>query len=176
RQFLAEAMIISLGGGAIGFACALVARHFGAQDLGVGETNGLRLRTLRETGGFSAYAPGTPDEPAENSVDLVIDAVGAAATRAAASRLVRPGGVIVHLGLLPGLDGLDVRKVTLQEVTFLGSYCYTARDFGEVVQALAARQLGSLAWFAQRDLADGARAFHDIDANQIAAAKVVLRT
>jgi L-iditol 2-dehydrogenase len=46
----------------------------------------------------------------------VIDAVGAAATRAAASRMMRPGGVIVHLGLLPGNDGLDVRKITLQEI------------------------------------------------------------
>jgi len=35
---------------------------------------------------------------------------------AAVSRLVRPGGVIVHAGLLSGSEGLDILRITLQEV------------------------------------------------------------
>ena len=105
----------------------------------------------------------------------MIDAVGAAATRAAASQMVAPGGVIVHAGLLPGHDGLDVRKLTLQEVIFTGTYCYTPTDFRETVTALAAGRLGDLSWLEERPLSDGARAFADIDANAVAAAKIVLR-
>ncbi len=119
---LAAARIVVLGGGAIGVAAAVVARRFGAVDLRVGEVNTLRRRALENSEGFATYAPGSSDEPADNSVDLVIDAVGASATRAAASRIVRPGGIIVHLGLLPWVDGLDIRKITLQEVTFVGSH------------------------------------------------------
>ncbi len=172
---LSAARTIVLGGGAIGLAAALVARHFGSKDITVGETNFLRRQTLSNAAGIDTYEPGTASQPADNSVDLVIDAVGASSTRAAASRMIRPGGVIIHLGLLPGLDGLDIRKVTLQEISFSGSYCYTPIDFRKTVAALAAGQLGSLAWFQERPLSEGADAFVRIDAGSTASAKVILR-
>jgi threonine dehydrogenase-like Zn-dependent dehydrogenase len=172
---LAAARIVVLGGGAIGVAAALVARRFGAIDLRVGEVNALRRLAIGNSEEFMTYAPGSSDEPADNSVDLVIDAVGAAATRAAASRMARPGGVIVHLGLLPGIGGLDIRKITLQEVAFIGSYCYTPMDFRHTVAALAARQLGALRWFEERPLAEGATAFAAIDQGSTPAAKIILR-
>lgn len=172
---LATARIVVLGGGAVGLAAALVARHFGAIDLRVAETNALRRDSLQRAEGVKAYSPGGDLEPAENSVDLVIDAVGAASSRAAASRMARPGGVIVHLGLLPGLDGLDVRKVTLQEITFTGSYCYTPVDFKQTVAAISGGHLGKLRWFEERPLSEGARAFASIDGGSIASAKIILR-
>jgi threonine dehydrogenase-like Zn-dependent dehydrogenase len=124
---------------------------------------------------MQAYEPGTAAEPPDNSVQLVIDAVGAAATRAAACRLICPGGVIVHAGLLPGHEGLDVRKITLQEVIFTGTYCYTPDDFRDTVAAMAEGRLGALDWFEERSLSDGAQALRDIDANRVEAAKIVLR-
>lgn len=153
----------------------MVARHFGAKNLRVGETNPLRRDTLHQTEEIETYAPDSGSTPAENSVDLVIDAVGASATRTAASRMVRPGGVIVHLGLLPGIEGLDIRKITLQEITVTGSYCYTPIDFRQTVAALAAGQLGELQWFEERPLFEGAKAFASIDAGSTAAAKIILR-
>ena len=83
--------------------------------------------------------------------------------------------VIVHLGLLPGADGLDVRKLTLQEITFTGSCCYTPADFQQTADALARRQLGALGWTEQRPLSQGAAAFAAIDAGIMPAAKIVLR-
>jgi threonine dehydrogenase-like Zn-dependent dehydrogenase len=109
------------------------------------------------------------------SMDLVIDAVGAVATRAAASRLVKPGGVIIHVGLLPGSEGFDVRKMTLQEIIIAGTYCYTPLEFRQTLEAIAAGRLGPLDWIEQRPLAEGPRAFADIDAGRAAAAKIVLR-
>jgi 2-desacetyl-2-hydroxyethyl bacteriochlorophyllide A dehydrogenase len=175
HQPLAAARVIVLGGGAIGLTSALVARHFGAKDLRVAETNPLRRDALHRTEDIETYMPGGSSEPADNSIDLVIDAVGAAATRAAASRMVRPGGVIVHLGLLPGNDGLDVWKITLQEITVTGSYCYTPRDFRQTVATLAAGHFGKLRWFEERALSEGAGAFASIDAGSTAAAKIILR-
>ena len=166
---------VVLGGGAIGLAAALVLRMSGCRRIHVAEPNAARRQTVCTSGSFDAYEPGTSNEPEEASVDLVIDAVGAAKTRVAACRLVKPGGVIVHIGLLPGEGGVDVRKLTLQEVTFVGSYCYTMLDFRETVAALASGQLGALDWVEERPLREGAAAFKAIDDGTVAAAKIVLR-
>jgi threonine dehydrogenase-like Zn-dependent dehydrogenase len=147
----------------------------GAREIFIGETNEARRRTAEHAGDFRCYAPGSASEPAESSIDFIIDAVGAVPTRAAASRLVKPGGVIVHVGLLPGSDGLDVRKVTLQEVVFTGTYCYTPLEFRDTLHAIADGRLGALDWFEERPLAAGPQAFRDIDAGAVAAAKIVLR-
>jgi threonine dehydrogenase-like Zn-dependent dehydrogenase len=172
---LSASRCVVLGAGAIGVAAALVLTMQGAAEIHIGEPNAQRRAMAARSGPFTCYGPGEANEPAENSADFVIDAVGAAATRAAASRMVAPGGAIVHAGLLPGHDGLDIRKLTLQEVIFTGTYCYTPTDFREVVTALAAGRFGDLSWLEERPLSEGPRAFADIDANAVAAAKIVLR-
>jgi L-iditol 2-dehydrogenase len=161
-----------LGGGAIGLAAALVLMQAGAGEIWLLEPNAERRATARRAGVTRARAPS--DGPEDGSCDLILDAVGAAATRASASRLARPGGVIVHAGLLPGAEGLDVRRLTLQEITFTGTYCYTPDEFRTVVHLLAAGRLGALDWLEERPLAEGARAVADIDAGVVAAAKLVL--
>ena len=68
-----------------------------------------------------------------NRFDLVVDAVGSIETRRSASLAIKPGDVIVHIGLLEAEGGLDVRKMTLQEITFIGTYTYTHGDgYGHV--------------------------------------------
>jgi D-arabinose 1-dehydrogenase-like Zn-dependent alcohol dehydrogenase len=88
--------------------------------------------------------------------------------------MVRAGGAIVHLGLLPGSDGLDVRKLTLQEITLTGSYCYTPQDFADTVFALAHGRFGRINWIERRNLEQGPQAFKDIDLGLVPAAKIVL--
>lgn len=172
---LASVRALVLGAGGIGLAAALVLRRFGVQDIWLAEPNALRQETARQAGPFQVYAPGRGSEPESGSASLVIDAVGAETTRAAACRLVAPGGVIVHIGLLPGSQGLDMRRITLQEITVIGSYCYTPSDFADVVAALMASQLGTLGWVEERSLAEGPAAFRAIDEGTTAAAKIVLR-
>ncbi|MDE8349712.1 MAG: alcohol dehydrogenase catalytic domain-containing protein [Acidocella sp.] len=174
RQPLAVASCCVLGGGAIGLGAALVLRRFGAHEIHLGEPNEKRRATAAAAMTLNAYAPGGRNEPAPASVDFVIDAVGAKATREAASRLVKPGGVIVHAGLLPGLDGFDVRRITLQEITVRGTYCYTQGDFHDVVSTLANKGFGELNWMAQMPLSAGAQAFAGIDQGELAAAKIIL--
>lgn len=169
---LPAARCVVLGGGAIGLAAALVLNQAGAGEVWLIEPNTARRETALRAGITLACTSDTA--PDDGSCDLVIDAVGAGATRAAACRLARPGGVIVHAGLLPGTDGLDVRRLTLQEITFTGTYCYTPEEFRTVVGLLVNGRLGALDWSEARPLADGARAVADIDAGAVAAAKLVL--
>lgn len=165
--------VLVQGGGAIGVAAALIARHMGAGAVHLAEPHPGRRATLARESGIEAFDPRAHD-PGESAYDLIIDAVGAVATRQAASRLVRPGGVIVHVGLLPGQEGLDIRRITLQEITLTGSYCYTPEDFAASLDALAAGQLGRLDWVALRPLAHGPQAFADLDLGRVDAAKIVL--
>jgi len=166
--------VLVQGAGAIGVAAALVARHMGAASIDVAEPHAGRRETLAAEPGIDTFDPTTHD-PGADAFDLVIDAVGARATRADASRLVRPGGVIVHVGLLPGQDGYDIRRITLQEICVTGSYCYTPQDFADALAALGAGALGALGWVETRALDDGAQAFADLDAGRVDAAKIVLQ-
>ncbi|MCC5962259.1 MAG: alcohol dehydrogenase catalytic domain-containing protein [Rhodobacteraceae bacterium] len=165
--------VLIQGGGAIGLGAALVARHMGAALIDVAEPHPGRRALLVAEPGISGFDPMMQDA-GDSAYDLIIDAVGAEATRQAASRLVRPGGVIVHVGLLPGHEGYDIRRITLQEITVTGSYCYTPDDFQAALHALAAGDLGALGWVERRPLAQGAAAFADLDAGQVSAAKIVL--
>lgn len=161
-----------IGGGAIGIAAALVARRAGVANLAVAEPNPRRRAFVAEKEAIQIFDPTTT--AFDENVDLVIDAVGATSTQAAASRLVRPGGVIVHVGLMPGGEGFDIRRMTLQEITICGSYCYTPADFEATLTAIEAGEFGALDWFEERPLLEGPRAFADLDRGMVAAAKIIL--
>ena len=173
---LSGADCLVLGGGAIGLGSALVLAMQGARTIALAEPNAARRAAIaKSVAGIHCFAPGEEGDPGEGSVDLIFDAVGSQGTRASASCAIRPGGVIVHIGLLPGTEGFDIRKITLQEIVVSGSYCYTGQEFRDVVSAMAAGRLGNLDWTEERTLASGGGAFADIDAHRVGASKVILR-
>ena len=161
-----------IGGGAIGLGAALSLTAQGITDVTVLEPNAVRRAYLIESCGQNAIAP--DDLAASALFDIVIDGVGYAATRATASAHARPGGVIGHIGLGEATGGLDIRRMTLQEITFIGTYTYTAQDFRDTAAAIFNGRLGPLDWTEARPLADGAAAFADIRAGRTAAPKIVL--
>ena len=89
-------------------------------------------------------------------------------------QMVNAGGVVLHIGLQSNKGQLDTRRITLQEISFLGSYTYTRADFSAALSALENRQFGHLNWIEERALADGNGAFADLHRGQVAAAKIVL--
>ena len=171
---LDEARVLVIGAGAVGLLCALLARARGARRIMVGETNSLRRATAARAGAGDVFDPRAAPAPPDSAFDLVLDAVGGAATRALALRAVRPGGTIVHIGLMDSAGESDFRKLTLQEITLVGTYTYTPVDLRAAAAALAAGALGALDWVERRPLGDGAAAFSDLDAGRTAAAKIVL--
>ena len=168
------ARAVVLGGGAIGLGAALALKVFGCADIWIAETNALRHAALQAAGPFKVYDPLGEAGPEAGSAEVIVDAYGGEATRAQASALARPGGAIVHIGLAGGAPGLDVRRMTLQEITFIGTYTYTMQDFRDTAEAIFDGRLGALDWFEERALKDGAAAFDDINAGRVAAPKIVL--
>lgn len=163
-----------IGGGAIGVGAALSLRAQGATDITLIEPNALRRAALAQIDGFRTCAPDDATMPGHGSIDCVIDGVGYAATRATASALARQGGVIAHIGLGEATGGLDIRRMTLQEITFIGTYTYTPQDFVDTAEAIFDGRLGALDWTEARPLAEGQGAFMDIRAGKVSAPKIVL--
>lgn len=164
----AERRALVLGGGAIGLAAALALTAMGVGDVTVVEPNDARRAYLGDRCGLRAV------KSSEMSAPIVIDAVGYAATRATASALAQPGGVIVHIGLGEDRGGLDIRRMTLQEITFIGTYTYSAQDFRDTAAALFDGRLGPLDWVEARPLSEGNAAFADIRSGRAAAPKIIL--
>lgn len=167
-----EARCLVIGGGAIGLGAALILSDQDAAEIHIAETNPSRRASLARTCGFRVYDPAAEEDP--EAVDLAVDAVGLEATRALASNAVRPGGAIAHIGLGSPAGGLDVRRMTLQEISFIGTYTYSASDFRETAEAIFSGRLGALDWTDIRPLSEGARAFADIRSGRAAAPKIVL--
>ena len=157
-----------IGGGAIGLAASLALKAMGADKVTIVEPHPARRAFLIDTCEETVVAETRDPFP------LVIDAVGYAATRAVASAAAMPGGVIAHVGLGEDTGGLDVRRMTLQEITFIGTYTYNAQDFGDTAQAIFDGRLGPLDWIETRPLRDGAEAFRDLRAGTVATPKIVL--
>lgn len=167
-NIVAEGRALVIGGGAIGLGAALSLRAQGVSDTLIVEPNDTRRAFLESIG--EAVTDAAPDMP----FDIVVDGVGYAATREVASASVRPGGVIAHIGLGSGEGGLDIRRMTLQEVTFIGTYTFTQRDFRDTAAAIFDGRLGNLDWTEERPLADGATAFADIRAGRTPTPKILL--
>jgi len=169
-----ECRVLILGGGAIGMLSALLLKHYGVDDLTVAEVNPLRREAIEKYVGCKTINP-IDEKMAENSYEFVMDCVGAAVTRNTALAAVKPGGVMMHVGLQDWASEIDMRKLTLAEITLLGTYTYSTVDLQATVNLLARHAFGNLAWVETRSLDDGPQAFNDLHAGKTAAAKVLLK-
>lgn len=168
-----ECRVLILGGGAIGMLSALLLKTYGCGDLTVAEVNPLRREQLETHARVKTYNP-KDTNPSEDNFDYVIDAVGSKITRNTAMTSVRAGGVIMHIGLQDWASEIDMRRLTLAEITLLGTYTYTTADLRATVAAIHRGAFGDLSWVDVRPMADGAQAFMDLDAGRAASAKVIL--
>jgi len=171
---LPETATLVIGGGAIGLLAALLLRSYGCRRIAVAEVNPLRRESVRTHAGCETLDPRSQTVP-ENGYDYVIDAVGSKVTRDTALKAVRPGGTVMHIGLQDWASEIDMRKLTLAEISLLGTYTYSTADLRATVAALHEGAFGDLAWTEQRTLDDGPGAFRDLEAGRSAAGKILLR-
>ena len=169
-----ECRVLILGGGAIGMLSALLLKHYGVDDLTVAEVNPLRRKAIEKHVDCKTLNP-IDEIITESSFEFVMDCVGAAVTRNAALAAVKPGGVMMHVGLQDWASEIDMRKLTLAEITLLGTYTYSTVDLQATVSLLARNAFGNLAWVEKRSLDEGPQAFRDLHAGKTAAAKVLLK-
>ena len=154
---LRDSKALVIGAGAIGLLCGLILNKVKkCKEIVIVEPNDKRLKKSLK------YLDADGMEPSNKNIcvdhfDIVFDTVGLEATRNQAIKSIKPGGIIIHIGLTQTSGNFDFRKTTLQEVTFIGTYCYTNRDFEKTLNILNNKEIGSLEWIEYRSLKDGSQ-------------------
>jgi threonine dehydrogenase-like Zn-dependent dehydrogenase len=129
---------VVLGAGTIGLVTLQAARLAGIPWVGVLELQEGRRAQAQALGADAVFGDAGEAAAALGGLgaDLVLDAVGAQATRAVALELVRPGGRVVYVGLAADDTTLGFHDVVRRQVTLQGSYAYTMLDYDQAHQWL----------------------------------------
>ena len=172
---LKELNCLVIGGGAIGIGSALSLLLHGAENIFLAETNEIRHNKIKKTCNVQVFNPEKKIPFEKGSIDLVIDGVGIVKTREMSSKYISPGGLIVHIGLGQPKEGLDIRRMTLQEITFVGTYTYTSSDFKETADKIFNNEFGNLDWVDIRPLKDGQACFEEILEGKTLFPKIILK-
>jgi threonine dehydrogenase-like Zn-dependent dehydrogenase len=146
---LAAEHAVVIGAGTIGLMCLQAAVLFDIPEVSVVEPHEARRDQALELGAHAAYASGEEvrealEGPTEGlGADLVIDAVGAEATRRmAVEELLRPGGRVVFVGLHSDDTTLGFHGIVRGQLDLQGSYAYTADDYEQALEWLVEGRAG----------------------------------
>lgn len=127
-EVTAGSRVALIGLGGVGIHAAQIARHAGAEVVGIDRSE-RALAVARELGiDARAAEDASIEEAAPDGFDVVIDMVGRTETLERAAELARPGGRIVGVGYAPGQRlSVETPRFVLGELEFVGSR-YVARD------------------------------------------------
>ena len=171
---LKDSKALVIGSGAIGLLCGLIlSKVKKCEEIVIVEPNDKRLNESLKYLDADGLKPNSKNINKDH-FDIVFDTVGLEATRKQAIESIKPGGIIIHIGLTQPSGNFDFRKTTLQEITFIGTYCYTNKDFEKTLNILNNKEIGTLEWIEYRNLKEGASAFKEIHDGKCAAPKIIL--
>ena len=171
---------VVIGAGTIGLMCLQAAVLDGIPEVHAVEPHEGRRNQALALGAKGAHASGEEAQEALEAAtgglgaDLVIDAVGAEATRRAALSLLRPGGRAVFIGLHDDDSTLGFHGVVRGQIDIQGSYAYTAADFEQALSWLVDGEAGIGELPPVLPLEDGPGAFADLVRGPSAQIKVFL--
>ncbi|MDH6182090.1 L-idonate 5-dehydrogenase [Microbacteriaceae bacterium SG_E_30_P1] len=129
------ARVLVCGAGPIGLLAAVALKHGGAARVGMTDLHTRPLEVARAVGADVVYRVGDEGNSVpEAQFDIAIEATGAPASLDASLRALRPGGVLIQLGMLAaGGITADLAQVVVKELTVLGTH----RFLGELDAAIA---------------------------------------
>ncbi|WP_119071219.1 alcohol dehydrogenase catalytic domain-containing protein [Rubrobacter indicoceani] len=164
---MAETAVV-FGGGTIGLMCLQALALFGVRDVSLVELHEGRRQNAKAFGASETFDSA---EKAEEylaartdglGADLVVDAVGAEATRRLGAGISRPGGTLVCIGLHDDETTLGFHDAIRRQVCVQGSYAYTQDDFSQAVEWLSSGEAGLGSTPVPLPLESGPGAFADL--------------
>ena len=158
--------VLVIGAGPIGLMCQGAARALLGAEVYVTDLNEDRLNFARAQGASDVF-PGRSRDPVQavrertqgEGADVVIDAVGAAATKQQSVLATRPGGAAVWIGLHENPISLNSYDLTLPEKQVLGSYAATMDEMRTALALMAGGKVDALPWVKRFPIEQGAEAF-----------------
>ena len=171
---------VILGAGTIGIMVLQSALISGIPNVSVLELHEGRREQAKSLGAHTVFASGeeaqeTVREATEGlGADLVLDAVGAEATRQLAVDLLRPAGTAVLIGLHGDVTGLGFHNVVRGQIAIQGSYAYTPEDFEQAVDWISSGRAGIGELAPVLPLERGPEAFADLASGPSEQIKVFL--
>jgi L-iditol 2-dehydrogenase len=173
--------VVVIGAGPIGLMCMQAALQMGAKRVAVSEPHPIRREVAVALGAAAAWDPrgdGLGSEVARftdgEGADLVIDAVGSAATKRDSICAGRPGGDIVWIGLHGDEVTFNSFDLILAERRLSGSYGAADADIRTAIQWFAEGRIQTEPWVETVPLSRGAEAFFAALRQEGDAVKVVL--
>jgi threonine dehydrogenase-like Zn-dependent dehydrogenase len=94
--------------------------------------------------------------------DVVIDAVGSAATKRQSLEWVRPGGAAVWIGLHGNEMQLETYGITLPEKFVYGTYAAKIEDLRVALDLMAIEKVETASWVTVASLDDSVEAFNEV--------------
>ncbi len=138
--------VLISGAGPIGLMCVLAARRAGASEVHSTDLVDSVLKIAGDLGAAQVHNVGRdpaalkPFAADKGYFDVGFEASGAPSALAEHIRVVRPGGRIVQLGMLPpGDTPLPMNMLQSQEIELIGSFRFH-EEFRAAVSGLATRQ------------------------------------
>lgn len=141
--------VLIAGAGAIGAFIAQFAQFFGASKIDIVNRNTTRLQRLKELGvgtsHFDANMPGLSSalqESSDGGYDVFFDSTGIVSMINSFVDLIKKDGSLMLVGIdILNSTPLDLLTITLKEYRVLGCYAYTAAEFDEALDIMAAKKI-----------------------------------
>jgi L-iditol 2-dehydrogenase len=159
--------VLVFGAGPIGLMCQGAIQAMLGADVIVTDLNEDRLAVARAHGAKETVA-GRSADPVRvvqemtggEGADVVVDAVGAAATKQQSVAAARPGGAAVWIGLHENPITLNSFEITLPEKQVLGSYASTMQQMRQALDLMATGKVETASWVERFPIERGVEAFN----------------
>jgi len=129
--------VLVSGAGPIGVLAVAALRRAGASSITVADLHQKPLDTAISVGADEAVRIGGAAELRDDDFDVVVEAAGAVASLKTALRVVRRGGAVLQLGMLPAGDlSVPLAALVSKEVALQGTQRFDS-EFDEAIALLA---------------------------------------
>lgn len=140
--------VLIIGGGIIGLMAAEFAKMAGARYVALVETNRKRGKKAVSYGKVDEYYDAMKQDTIPNLItktnggfDVVIECCGNAAAVTESLMTVKPGGVVVLVGVSTAPISIPLVVGVMREVKMLGAIAYTAQEFDTCLNLIATKKL-----------------------------------
>lgn len=140
--------VLVIGGGIIGLMSAMFAKMEGASFVAVSETNPKRGEKAISLGVADKYYDATSKDMINEVItdtnggfDIIIECCGNSSAVTSSLVTVKPGGVVVLVGVATGPISIPTVVAVMNELTVKGAIAYTKEEFATCLDLISHKQI-----------------------------------